>query len=100
MAACRHTGVSIAAVALTHGLNANLVRRWVEQEERGARSAKALPRPAPADEVPAFVPLNVEPPSAAPDIRIELQHGRTLVKVSWSASAAGECAAWLRELLR
>lgn len=33
--ACRRRGVSIAAVALANGLNANLVRRWVDAAERG-----------------------------------------------------------------
>ena len=32
--ACRRRGVSIAAVALANGLNANLVRRWVDAAER------------------------------------------------------------------
>ena len=35
VAACQHPGVSIAAVALARGLNANLLRRWVLQAERG-----------------------------------------------------------------
>ncbi|WKB52877.1 transposase [Eleftheria terrae] len=43
VAACGHPGVSIAAVALSHGLNANLVRRWVEQRERGPSLPSALP---------------------------------------------------------
>jgi transposase-like protein len=34
VSACRRPGVSIAAVALANGLNANLVRRWVVTEER------------------------------------------------------------------
>jgi hypothetical protein len=34
------------------------------------------------------------------DIRIELQRGTTTVKVTWPLSAAAECAAWLREVLR
>jgi hypothetical protein len=34
------------------------------------------------------------------DIRIELQRGATTVTVTWPASAASECAAWMRELLR
>ena len=34
---CSRPGASIAAVALTNGLNANVVRRWlVEQEGKGA----------------------------------------------------------------
>ncbi|MEM5300202.1 IS66 family insertion sequence element accessory protein TnpB, partial [Burkholderia sp. JPY481] len=31
MAACQGPGVSLAAIALHHKLNANLLRRWVEQ---------------------------------------------------------------------
>jgi transposase len=33
VAACQATGVSVAAVALEHGLNANLLRRWIDQAE-------------------------------------------------------------------
>ena len=36
MAACQQPGVSIAAVALARGLNANLLRRWVVEAERTA----------------------------------------------------------------
>jgi hypothetical protein len=48
----------------------------------------------------AFVPVTL--PVAAPpaDIRIELRRGTTAVSLSWPCSAASECAAWLRELLR
>jgi len=34
------------------------------------------------------------------DIRVELQRGATKIVVTWPATAAAECAAWLRELLR
>ena len=50
-----------------------------------------------------FVPVNLPQPDVAvqsPDIRIELQRGCTAVTVTWPASAASECAAWMRELLR
>ncbi|MFP3624926.1 transposase, partial [Burkholderia sp. SIMBA_051] len=33
VAACHGTGVSVAAVALEHRLNANLLRRWIDQAE-------------------------------------------------------------------
>jgi transposase len=33
--ACQQPGVSISAVALVRGLNANLLRRWVQEAERG-----------------------------------------------------------------
>jgi transposase len=48
VAACQGPGVSLAAIALHHKLNANLLRRWVEQAERNdcvlvARSDVAAP---------------------------------------------------------
>jgi transposase len=98
--ACRGTGVSIAAVALAHGVNANLLRRWVNEAERGGTAVTVRP-PAPRSmPTPAFVPLKVEQPAVPQDIHIELQRGTTTVTVSWPAAAAAECAAWMRELLR
>lgn len=31
VAACQQPGASVAGIALAHGLNANLVRRWLKQ---------------------------------------------------------------------
>ena len=100
IAACRVTGVSKAAVAMAHGINANLARRWVvEAEGRGGSTSVApLNRAA-----PAFVPVQMPPPDPAPaatDIRLEVRRGPVAISVSWPCSAASECAAWLREFLR
>lgn len=107
VAACRRAGVSIAAVALANRLNANLLRRWVVTAEEQARLADrvdaAAATPAPLEvEHRSFIPLQVERAvvSGGQDISIELRRGATVVKVAWPLSAAGECAAWLRELLR
>lgn len=40
MAACRKPGVSIASVALANRLNANLVRRWVDAQERSGLAVR------------------------------------------------------------
>lgn len=46
---CAEPGASVARVALTHGLNANLVHKWRRQAERGSvtapvvRSSQATP---------------------------------------------------------
>lgn len=40
---CRRPGVSVSAIALSHGLNANVVRKWLRQsavKSPSARSAK------------------------------------------------------------
>ena len=109
--ACGQPGVSIAAVALANGLNANMVRKWViDAEVRAGTAASASStqpatennQPAPAKQQ-AFLPLAPPVPGAqapAQDIRIELQRGTTAIQLVWPLTAAADCAAWLRELLR
>ncbi len=117
--ACRQPGVSIAAIALAHELNANLVRRWMNGRDVGAAvcglptvavapnvaaataaaSASALPVP------PRFLAVQLaeqlaEQPAPGPDIRLELHRAGATVSVSWPAHAAAACGAWLREWLR
>jgi transposase-like protein len=106
IAACLAPGVSTAAIALSNGLNANLVRRWVVEssprsESGRSRSATAL---APVQGKPGFVPVRLDPVSSASniastDIRIELQQGATTVQIHWPLQASGQCAQWLREVL-
>lgn len=104
VSACMQPGVSMAAVAMANGVNANLLRRWVCEAEARSSSArpKALPAPKPTGPIaPAgFVPMQLPPRSPASDIRIELRRGATTVSVSWPTEASADCAAWMRELLR
>jgi transposase len=101
VAACMHPGVSIAAVAMSRGINANLLRRWVKDQEQRAAGGAAAPSCSPAPTPAAFVPLPLTTPRAAPsDIRIELRRGATTIALTWPTDAAAQCAAWLRELLR
>jgi hypothetical protein len=103
VAACQGPGVSIAAVALAHGLNANLLRRWVHEREGAAAKSRlpALEGKPGADSTPSFVPLTLSKPSTRPgDIQVELWRNDLKVSVTWPASASTECAAWLRELMR
>lgn len=103
MAACLQPGVSMAAVAMAHGLNANLLRRWVRDgqmksevaaQDKDSHEAAALPGPA-------FVPVTIPPAApATSDIRIELRRGPLTIAVTWPSNAASECGAWMRELLR
>jgi transposase-like protein len=96
----------MAAVALEHRLNANLLRRWVVEEER-VREAGLIAigsgSQAPTSSAnAAFVPLEVASPVVASsrEIVIELHRGATLVKVSWPVEAAALCSSWLRVFLR
>jgi transposase-like protein len=106
VAACRKPGVSMAAVALAHGLNANLLRRWVVADEQAAGAKPidtAIASPAPLTvENRTFIPIQMERSAVTTpqEIAIELRRGATIVKVGWPLLAAADCAAWLRELLR
>ena len=98
--AAQQPGVSMAAVAMAHGINANLLRRWVHERAQPPIDAATI-SPDPV----GFIALPMPAPSAPPEpssgtIRIEVRRGSTVVAVTWPASAADACAAWMRELLR
>lgn len=103
VSSCMQPGMSMAAVAMANGINANLLRRWVREAElsRSAAQPDALvPTGSPSPAPPRFVPMQLPATSAACDIRIELRRGTTSITMTWPADAAAECAAWMRELLR
>jgi transposase len=105
VAACKQPGISIASVALSHQINANLLRRWmVEEGQRqpsGQASDCAMPAVAAGEPHAGFVAVGVTPgPSPAADIRIELRRGATTMAITWPAAAGAHCAAWMREMLR
>lgn len=64
VAACLQPGVSMAAVALANGLNANLLRRWVKEVRGGGMPAPtAGSKDAPAGPTPpTLVPVTVALP--------------------------------------
>jgi len=99
---CLRPGVSVAAVALAHSLNANMLRKWViDAEHKGIKPVAARPRADEAALPPAsFVPLALKAPAVDGDIRIELQRAGTTIKIAWPAAAAQDCAAWLSDWLR
>lgn len=105
---CAAPGASVAKVAMSHGLNANLVHGWRKRARQSHGAAVLPPRPAGAPvktttSMPQFVAVSVAQslaPPASVDIRVELCRGTTAMKITWPISAAADCAAWMRELLR
>jgi len=103
LAACAEAGASVSAVALSFGLNDNLVHQW-----RRGRGCKARQAVAADSALPQFVALSMAAPASAAavetdlrdPIRVELSRGALSVSVSWPLAASGQCAVWLRELLR
>ena len=110
---CAAPGASVAKVAMSHGVNANIVHRWRKLERCGALATAATSAtPASVNQSAIqFVPLTlpVSLPTASPqhqpspDIRIDLRRGATSMAISWPIAAADECTAWMctwmRELL-
>lgn len=81
-----------------YGLNANLVHKWRRVAEvLSARQATERPTLARSS---VALPLTALQPTPAQELVIELRRGALTVKVSCLVTAASECAAWTRELLR
>ena len=99
--ACAQPGASIAVVALQHGINANIVHRWIRDHSQGTLVMQ------PQAFVPVTLSAQPEPVAtktvgmvATPEIRTELRRGTSSLTVMWPSELAGDCGAWLREWLR
>ncbi len=92
LADCAQPGASVASVALSHGINANVVHKW----------RRLAHGPSMDLQLPTFVPVALPQASCAPsaDIRIELRRGATSVSLTWPVCAAEHCASWMRDLLK
>lgn len=118
LAECQQPGASVAAVALAHGLNVNLLRKWLVGrgiKRAGLAAPRAGTRKLEADgDTPAlqFIPVEIAPapvvascagpehaePPVVDEIRVELTRGAMQLCVRWPSAEAAVCAAWLREL--
>ncbi len=55
---CQQPGVSVAAMALAHGLNANLLRKWITVAAAGRGSGASV--------APVLLPVTTRAPAAVP----------------------------------
>lgn len=108
----RRPGASLAGVALAHGINPNMVHRWIREErqrlelaelQRGATAFLPVQLPqVPVTQpspLPRVVPP-VDPSDVGQDIRIEIERAGAKVTVTWPLQSARNCGIWLREWLR
>ena len=102
---CASPGASVAKVAMSHGVNANVVHGWRKLAREREGTALSPPGPAlPAQtgaSMPQFLPVSMAQTTSPPapvDIQIELRRGAATMKITWPIAAAAECAAWMREL--
>lgn len=94
LAECDAPGASVAKVAMSHGINANILHGW----------RKLARRTEPALAQPEFIPVAVAPAAQARSdergIELELRRGAVTIKLLWPMNAAVELATFTRELLR
>jgi len=108
VAACQAPGVSIAALAGRHGMNVNVLHRWLKEYERDGShrlSADDVTCMTPSTAtVAAFVPLSL--PTAkttrtdAQHIKIELHKGALSLLLTWPVDAAQDLAAWTAAVIK
>ena len=107
LAACRQPGASIAAVALAHGINTNVVHKWLAGVGM-KRCSQHLPTAAPSQSLLApvqFLPVGLSPNGPAHgaaafnhDIRLDLDLGAVQIKLHCPRGSAPSAAALLHAL--
>lgn len=86
---CLLPGATVSSVAISHGINANVIRKWLP-----------LYRDQPPVALPAFVPVRLAPKRAAEAFAIiELPLGGQSVTVKWPVSDPEGCARFVRGLV-
>ena len=100
---CKQPGASVAAVAIAHGLNPNVVHKWLTGRNL-KRMGATVPTIAPHAPALQFIPVELTKsehllasvPTSQPDIRIEIEYVGLQLKLRCAAGAAGVYAAVLR----
>jgi transposase len=107
VAACQQPGVSIAALAGQHAMNANVLHRWIKEHHRSGCHPLAAPdrasEPVPSSLQSAFIPVQLPSAVAQPgpqDIKVELRKGALSMALTWPLSAAAQFASWSAAMLK
>ena len=100
IAASRQPGVSISAVALAHGLNASLLRRWIKAHHEQSDVGQTLPARAMKEPL-RIAPATLEPGADQDEapIRIDMRRSGLAVQIAWPATRTHELNGLLKELL-
>jgi transposase-like protein len=96
--ACKASEVSIASVALQHGLNTNLVSKWIRLID-----AKLGNDRSPLPNKPAFIALScsapLDPiPTGMLTVQITLPHSKAEIGLKWQVSEISALAELLKAL--
>ncbi|MCY1313211.1 Transposase [compost metagenome] len=85
---CLQPGATVSSVAISHGINANVIRKWLPIYRDQVPTA-----------LPAFVPLQPMPKRKTDEVVvIALPLGDKSITVKWPASDPDGCARFIRSL--
>ena len=86
---CLQPGATVSSVAIRHGINANVIRKWLPLYRDQLPAA-----------LPAFVPVRAAPKrSTEASVMIELPLGEQAITVKWPASDPEGCARFVLSLI-
>ena len=113
VAACQQPGVSIAALAGQHGMNANVLHRWRKEHQRSGCHRLVVQRASHTPGLAAFLPVTLSAPTSTStptpagigngngqEIRMELRKGALTMVVTWPVCAAADLAIWTQAALK
>lgn len=101
LAECLQPGNSLAAVAVRHGLNPNMVHKWRKSLQRPAQGEFIrLPAPGTKPPGPASEPVARRVTNQRDTIRMEVPTPQGHLVVHWPVSQLPQSIAWLRALTR
>ena len=104
VAACQQPDVSIAALAGQHGMNANVLHRWIKEHQRSGChqlvQAATHATAAVASQGSAFIPLVLPTVSREQEVKIELRKGALSMVITWPLSAAADLTSWTAAIVK
>jgi transposase len=104
LAQCDEPGMSVAQVAMSHGINDNVVHRWRQLARQQLAAGQASPGTQLSAQQPAgFLPLALaatDAPQAKAEVHLDIKRGAVTVGIAWPEAALGDLAGFVRELLK
>lgn len=103
VAACQQPGASIAALAGQHGMNANVLHRWLQEHKRDASHRLVAQQLSNTPALSAFLPVALSGPlpvGKEQTISIEVHKGELTMLVTWPVCAVADFASWSTAVLQ
>lgn len=88
VAACQEPGASVAQVAMSHGINANLVHKWIRNTKTSS----------PNQPQPNFIALPT-PPSSCEKVTFTLPSAQGQITIEWPLDQIMQSAQWLKAVI-